>query len=227
MIATDSIMKLDTSVIYVAGGVNPSQGVQGLSLGVDFGLVQILDAPEARNSAEGLVLSSMPSQCIVTISADRLVFRDASGDRPARADFPGRVVQAAEYIGVMSKTPYTGLGLNFGIEAEPDDEKLPSKVLFRRIMKENTLKDTKYNVIGSAVGLWYAAHGRMYDLRIEPRIEPGVNQYDGRKYFARLSVHIALESGTPSAEWISQTLNDEYSDFITVLTEVLRPKERS
>ena len=227
MIALDSIVKLDTSVIYIAGGVNPSQGMQGLSLGVDSGLVEILGAPEVRNSPDGLILSSMLSQCIVTTNPNRLVFRDASGDKPSRPDFPGRVAQATGYISVTSKTPYTGFGINFGIEADSVDGELPSKAIFRRIMKEDTLRGTKYDVMGSAIGLWYSAHGRVYDLRIEPRIEYGGNQYEGRKYFARLNVQMALESEIPSAEWIAQTLNDEYDDFIRVLTEILQPTERT
>ena len=217
MIATDSIRKLNTSIIYLAAGVNPGPGVQGLFGGVNIGLEHILGDPEPRNLAEGVILSSLLNQCTVTISSDRLAFRDASGESPARRDFADRVTQAAEYIGLTSNTPYTGLGMNFGVEAEPEDEDLPSAAILRRLVKEDPLKDTKYDVFGSSIGLWYAAGGRLYDLRIEPR----GYRHDERRYFAHLNVHIPLTSEVPPAQWLHQEMNEEYSDFLRVLTEVL------
>ena len=161
----------------------------------------------------------MRSQLIVTIGPSILEFGDASGEEPAREDFPNRVAQAAEYIGSLSNQVYTAIGLNFGIESEPDTEDLPSKVMLDWLVKEDALKDTGYDVIGASARLWYVARDRMHDLRIEPR----GNQYDGRNYFAHLNVHIELEGEMPSAEWLSQALKEEYADFMRVLSEVLEP----
>ena len=223
MIATDSITKLNTSVVYVAGDMEPGLMGPGLLLGAELtGLSQIIDAPEPRPSPEGVILSSMRNQLTVTINSNRLVFGDASGEEPAREDFPGRVAQAAEYIGRQSSQIYTTIGLNFEIESESDDKELPSHVMLDRLVREDTLNDTEYDLVGASARLWYVAHDRLHDLRIEPR----GNQYDGLMYFAGLSVRIMLEDKWPSAEWLSQALNEEYGDFERVLTKVLEPKER-
>ncbi len=225
MISIDSVKKLNTSIIYLARARDePSDPFgQGLLLGADpIGLNPIIDAPEPRQSADGLVLSSMRSQLIVTIGPNRIQFGDASGEEPAREDFPDRVTQAAEYIRSLSGQVYTAVGLNFDVEWEPDHEDLPSKAMLDRFVKEGTLKDTGYDAIGASARLWYVARDRIYDLRIEPM----GNQYDGRNYFAHLNVHIGLEGETPSAEWLSRALKEEYGDFMRVLTEVLEPKER-
>ena len=166
-------------------------------------------------------MSSMRNQLTVTISSNRLVFDDGSGEEPAREDFPSRVAQAAEYIGRQSNQTYGAVGLNFGIESEPHDKELPSHVMLDRLVKEDMLRDTEYDIVGASARLWYVARDRIHDLRIEPR----GNQYDGRIYFAGLSVRVVLQGNMPSAEWLSQALNEEYSDFKRILTKVLGPRE--
>ena len=217
MLEADSITKLTTSVVFVAGAGGALEG-PGLLLGTEMvGLSQIIEAPEPRQSLDGIVLSSMRNQLTVTISPNRLVFVDASGGAPARTDFPARVAEAAEYIGRQSDQSYSAVGLNFEIELEAEDEELPSRVMLFRLVKEDALAGTGYEAIGASARLWYVARDRIHDLRIEPR----GNQFDGREYFAQLSVNMALEVEGDSGEWLSQALNEEYSDFRRVLTEVL------
>ena len=190
------------------------------------GLNQIIDALEPLPSHDGLTLtlSSMRNQLTVTISPDRLVFDDRSGEEPTRTDFPDRVVKAAEYIGIQSNQVFAAVGLNFDIESEShdDDDELPSKAMLDRIVKEDVLKETGYDVIGASARLWYVARDRVHDLRIEPE----GSQYDGREYHAHLNVHMVLDGEMPSAEWLSQALNEEYIDFMRVLTKVLETRER-
>ena len=222
MLEVDSITKLTTSVIFVAGTGGALEG-PGLLLGTEIvGLSRIIEGPEPRQSLDGLVLSSMRNQLTVTISPSRLVFVDASGDAPARTDFSARVAQAAEHIGRQSDQTYSAVGLNFEIELEPDDQELPSRAMLFRFIKEDALAGTGYQAVGASARLWYAAHDRLHELRIEPR----GNQYDGRGYFAYLNVHMVLQGEAPSAGWLSQALNEEYREFLRVLTDVLETGER-
>ena len=223
MLEAGSITKLTTSVVFVTGVEDALEG-PGLLLGTEMvGLSQIIEAPEPRQSLDGIVLSSMRNQLTVTISPNRLVFGDASADEPARADFPARVAEAAEYIRRRSDQSYSIVGLNFAIGFEPADEELPSKTMLSWLVKAGALAGTGYNAIGASARLWYVARGRIHDLRIEPRGD----QFDGREYFAHLSVNMALEVEGDSGEWLSHALNEEYNDFRRVLTEVLRRRERS
>ena len=187
-----------------------------------MGLSQIIGAPEVQQSPEGLVLASMRNQLIVTINASNLVFADASGEKPTRGDFPNRVAEVAAYVGSQSSQFYAAVGLSFGIESNPADNVLPSRAILSRLVKEEALKEKGYGVIGASTRFWYIAHDRRYDLRIEPR----GSLHDSSNYFAQMDVHIALKGEMPSAEWLSQALNDEYDDFKGVLTEVLDPRTR-
>ena len=218
MIATDSIRKLNTSVVYLSrDSESDPAGIGGLLLGAEpMGLSQIVDAPEIRQMPDGLMLSSMRNQLTININPNRLVLGDASGDEPARKDFPGRVARIAEYVGQQSNQTYIAVGLNFDIELVSDDDELPSKAMLDWHVKEEVLKGTGCDVVGASARLWYVARDRMHDLRIEPR----GNQYDGRDYFVHLNVHIVLEGDLPSAEWISQALDEEYSHLIRVLTDI-------
>ena len=163
----------------------------------------------------------MRNQITVTIRPNRLDFDDGSAEVPARADFSSRVVQIAEYIGGQSRRSYAAVGLNFHIEVKPEDEELPSKVILRRLVKEDALEATGYNVMGASAKFWYAEGNRQYNLRVEPR----ENRYNSRSYFAYLNVHIEMENQVLSAEWLSQALDREYQDFIGVLTKILQSQE--
>ena len=185
------------------------------------GLSQFIDAPEVRQLSDGFALLSMHNQITVTIRPNRLDFDDGSAEVPVRTDFSSRVVQIAEYIGRQSNRSYAAVGLNFDIEAEPKDEELPSKVILNRLMKEDALGDTGYDIMGASARFWYAARNRRYDLRFEPR----ESRYEGQNYLAHLNVHIELGSEKPSTEWLSQTLDQEYRGFIKVLTEILKSRE--
>ena len=223
MIATDSIKKLNTTVIYVARNQELGLEGSGLLLGADLiGLGQIIDAPEAQQSPEGLAILSMRNQLTVTISPNRLVFGDASGEEPAREDFPRHVAEASDYIGSLSNQVYVAVGLNFDIESNPLDDELPSHAILNRLMKGEVLNNAGYDAVGASARLWYVARDRRHDLRIEPR----GYQLDGSDYFAHLNVHIALGNEMPSEEWLSQALNEEYSDFKRVLQKVLVPIEK-
>ena len=174
-----------------------------------------------RESSEGVVLSSMRNQFTITIKPNRLELDDGSDEVPVRTDFPDRAARIAEYIGKQSNQSYTAVGFNFDIEAESEDEELPSKVLLSRLVKEDALGDTGYDIIGASARFWYVVRDRRCDLRIEPR----ENRYEGRNYFAHLNVHIDMGNEVPSTEWLSQALEQEYRDFIRVLTEILRPRK--
>lgn len=182
------------------------------------GLSQFIDAPEVRQLSDGFALSSMQNQITVAIRPNRLDFDDGSAEVPVRTDFPDRVARTAEYIGKQSNLSYAAVGLNFHIEAEPENEELPSKVLLSRFVKEDALRDTGYEVMGASARFWYAARNRRYDLRLDPQ----ESRYDGRNYLAHLNVHIGLGDEMPSTEWLSQTLDQEYRDFVKVLTEILK-----
>ena len=162
----------------------------------------------------------MRNQFTITIRPNRLDLDDGSDEVPVRTDFPGRAARIAEYIGKQSNQSYAAVGLNFDIEMESEDE-LPSKVLLSRLVKEDALGDTGYDIIGASARFWYVVRDRRCDLRIEPR----ENRYEGRNYFARLNVHIEIGNEVPSAEWLSKELDQEYHDFIRVLTEILKPRE--
>ena len=223
MLAIDSIDKIDTAVIYVAGSLEGIQGGPGLILGAadPIGIRQFIDAPEPQESNEAFVLSSMRNQLVVAVSPDRVIFRDASGETPTRADFPGRISRVAEYIGGISNLEYTSVDLNFVVEASSGTVEMPSESIQRRFVRGDVLMDTENEVIGASVRLWYVARERRYDLRIEPL----GNDYDGSEFFAHLKVHIELETQTPSEEWLSRALSEEYDYFITTLTEILEPGE--
>ena len=186
------------------------------------GLSQFIDAPEVRQLSDGFALLSMHNQITVTIRPNRLDFDDGSAEVPVRTDFPDRAARIAEYIGTQSNRNYAAVGLNFDIEAEPKDEELPSKVLLSCLVKEDALRDTGYDIMGASARFWYVARDRRYDLRLEPRD----NLYEGRNYLAHLNVHVELGGEMPSAEWLSQALEQEYQDFTRVLTEILKPRER-
>lgn len=138
-----------------------------------------------------------------------------------RPDFPDRAARIAEYIGKQSNLSYAAVGLNFHIEAEPKGEELPSEVLLSRLVKEGALRDTGYDVMGASARFWYAAHNKRYDLRLDPQ----ESRYEGRNYLAHLNVHIGLGDEVPSTTWLSQTLDQEYRDFVKVLTEILKSRE--
>lgn len=190
--------------------------------GMDLtGLSQFIDAPEVRQLSDGFALSSMQNQITVTIRPNRLDFDDGSAEVPVRPDSPDRAARIAEYIGKQSNLNYAAVGLNFHIEAEPENEELPSKVLLSRLVKEDALRDTGYDVMGASAKFWYAAHNKRYDLRLDPQ----ESRYEGRNYLAHLNVHIGLGDEVPSTAWLSQTLDQEYRDFVKVLTEILKSRE--
>ena len=194
----------------------------GLLLGaIDLtGLSQFIDAPEIRQSADGFILSSMRNQLTVTIRQNRLDFDDGSAEVPVRMDFPDRAARIAEYIGKQSNLSYAAVGLNFHIEVGSKDEELPSKVLLSHLVKEDAFGDTGYDIMGASAKFWYAARDRRCDLRIEPQ----ENQYAGRNYLAYLNVHMEVGGERPSADWLLQALDQEYRDFIRVLTKILKPR---
>lgn len=228
LIKPNSVKKLKTVVVYVARSPTGRfvEHEMGLLLGgMDLtGLSQFIDAPEVRQLSDGFALSSMQNQITVTIRPNRLDFDDGSAEVPVRPDFPDRAARIAEYIGKQSNLSYAAVGLNFHIEAEPENEELASKVLLSRLVKEDALRDTGYDVMGASARFWYAAHAahnKRYDLRLDPQ----ESRYEGRNYLANLNVHIGLGDEVPSTAWLSQTLDQEYRDFVKVLTEILKSRE--
>ena len=122
MISADSITNLNTSIVFQASGGGFDQGEPGLLLGAGLeGLGQLIDAPTVQQSPDGPVLLSMRNQFTLTITPSILAFGDASGDVPARADFPGRVARVAGYIGNQSHVAYSRAGFVFDIESKPAD----------------------------------------------------------------------------------------------------------
>ena len=195
--------------------------IGGLMLGVDpAGLSQIIDAPESSPLPDGFLLSSMRNQLTIAVRSNRLDFDDGSGEMPVRADFPDRVAQTARYIAAQTAQTYAAVGLVFEIEAEPEDEELPSKAVLARFVREDVLGGSGYDAIGASARLWYVARDRLHDLRIEPR----GNQYEGRNYFASLSIYLDPGSEVPSTEWLSHALDEEYGDLVRVLAEVLEKR---
>ena len=220
MISADSITNLNTSIVFQASGGGFDQGEPGLLLGAGLeGLGQFIDAPAVQQSPDGPVLLSMRNQFTLTITPSILAFGDASGDVPARADFPGRVARVAGYIGNQSHVAYSMLGLVFDIESEPADQDLPSQAMLRQFVREEALRGTGYAAIGASVRLWYVARDRIHGLRVEPKGD----RHDSRDYYAHLDVQVELNDESPSAEWLSHALNEEYIDFLRVLDQVLRP----
>ena len=190
-------------------------------LGVDpAGLSQIIDVPEPSPIPDGFLLSSMRNQLTVAVRSNRLDFDDGSGEMPARVDFPTRVAQTAGHIATQTAQSYAAVGFVFEIEAEPEDEELPSRAVLDRLVREDVLGGSGYNAIGASARLWYVARDRLHDLRIEPR----GNQYEGRNYFASLSVYLDPGNEVPSTEWLVQALDEEYGDFMRVLAQILRPE---
>lgn len=223
MIAADSIENLNTSIVLQASGGQPDSGDPGLLLGTGLeGLRQFIDAPAVQQSADGPVLLSMRNQFTLTVTPSILAFRDASGEAPAREDFPGRVAKVAGHIGNQSHLTYSMVGLAFEIESKLADEEMPSQVMLRRFVREEALNGTGYTAVGASVRLWYLARDRIHSLRVEPKGD----QHGSRDYFAHADVQMELRDELPSAEWLSQLLNEEYRDFLTVLDGILKPTER-
>ena len=224
MIAIDSIIKLNTSVVFVTRNAEVGLGVPGLLLGANpSGLNEIIGDPDVQQSADGLVLSSMGSQFVATISANRLQLDDRSDERPARQDFPGRVTRAAEFIGRSSNQAYSAVGIIFEIEANPATNALPSQAMLDLFVKPGMLAGTKYNLIGATARLWYSADDRTYEFRLEPR----GNQFGGRDYFAHLNIGVMLPGTVPSPAWLSRVLYEEYEEFKSFLSEIPKISERS
>ncbi|MCY4474424.1 MAG: hypothetical protein OXC83_03190 [Chloroflexi bacterium] len=224
MIAIDSIIKLNTSVVFVTRNAEVGLGVPGLLLGANpLGLNQIIEDPDAQQSADGLVLSSMRNQFVATISANRLQFDDRSEERPARQDFPDRVTRAAEFIGRSSNQAYSAVVIIFEIEASPAINVLPSETMLNLFVKPDVLAGTRYNAMGAAARLWYSADDRTYEFRLEPR----GNQYNGRDYFAHLNIGVMLPGTVPSPAWLSRVLYEEYEEFKSFLSEIPKISERS
>lgn len=220
MISADSITNLNTSIVFQASGGGFDQGEPGLLLGAGLeGLHQLIDAPAVQQSPDGPVLLSMRNQLTLTITPSILAFGDASGDAPARADFPGRVSRVADYIGNQSHVAYSRVGLVFDIESKPADQELPSQAMLRRFVREEALRKTGYAAIGASVRLWYVVRDRIHSLRVEPKGD----RHDSGDYFAHVDVQVELNDELPSEEWLSQALYEEYIDFLRVLDEVLKP----
>lgn len=218
MIATDTIRKLNTSVVYVANQMDLSPGTPGLLLGADLnGLGQMIDAMESAPSQEGLVISSMRNQFTVTITPVTLQFDDRSGEEPARGDFCDRLVSVADFIGSLSNLTYAAVGLNYDIEWPPTDNALPSSVILRRLIRADVDTGEDSDIIGASARLWYSVGDIRYDLRIEPR----GNQHDSHGYFGHLNAHRPLNGEVPSLEWLSTTLHKEYSGFKRSLVRLL------
>ncbi len=218
MIAADSITKISTTVVYSTGDVEEELVGPGLLLGADLlGLSQFIDAPEVRQSTEGLVLSSMRNQLTVIVSPSSLAFVDGSDEEPVREDFPSRVAEVAEYIGSRSGQTYSTVSFDFEIESNEEEKESPlSQIILNRLVKEDALNEIGYDAIGASARLWYAARDRVHELRIEP----GETQYDSLYYYAGLGVHIELET-VPPAKWLLRALHEEYDDFKRVLAKVL------
>lgn len=220
MIVLDSITKLTTAIVYAAR--DPILDAGGLLLGANLAaLSRIIESPEPLPTPTGGVLMSMRNQLTVSIESNRLQFVDGSGEMPARVDFPVRVHRAAEYIRRQSDQTYSAVGLNFDIEAAADADELSSKAILDRLARRDAFEGTRYDVTGAATRFWYGIPDRRYDLRVEPR----GNQYESETYLAYLNVHIELGREIPSQEWLSQTLHEEYADFIQTLTRILKSRE--
>ena len=218
MITTDSITKLNTSVVYVARG--PSDPT--FMLGVDPSILNdIVDAPDILPSANGAVLSSMRSQLTVAIdfNNNRLEFSDRSTQIPNRADFPARVAMATQYISKQINQSYAVIGFNYEIEWHSEGIERSSSTILEKVVKHDVLKQPLHNVLGASARLWYVLHDKNCDLRIEPR----GNQFDAPTFYANLNVYTNLDSEVPSEEWLSQALKQEYQDFLRVLSDILSP----
>ena len=224
VIEAGSIENLSTSIVFQALGGESDSGDPGLLLGAGLeGLRKFIDAPVVQPSSDGPpVLVSMRNQLTLTITPSILAFRDASGQAPAREDFPSRVAQVAGHIGVQSHLSYSMLGFVFEIESKIAEGEIPSQVMLRRFVKEEALENTGYGAIGASVRLWYRARERIHGLRVEPKGD----QYDSCDYFAHVDVQMELRDELPSAEWLSLALNEEYRDFLRVLDQVLKPEGR-
>lgn len=220
MIVPDSITKLATAIVFVAR--DPILDAGGLLLGANLvALGRIIESPEPLPATTGSILMSMRNQLTVSIESNRLQFVDGSGDKPVRVDFPDRVHRAAEYIGRQSDQIYSAVGLNFDIEAAAVSGELPSKAILDCLARRDAFEGTRYDVAGAATRFWYGRRGRRYDLRVEPR----ENQHENETYFAHLNVHVELGREMPSQEWLSQTLYEEYVDFMQTLTRILKSRE--
>ena len=220
MISADSITNLNTSIVFQASGGGFDQGEPGLLLGAGLeGLNQFIDSPAVQQSPDGPVLLSMRNQFTLTITPSILAFGDASGDVPARADFPGRVARVAGYIGNQSHVAYSRAGFVFDIESKPADHELPSQAMLKRFVREEPLGTTGYGALGASVRLWYVVRDRIHSLRVEPKGD----RHDSGDYFAHVDVQVELNDELPSEEWLSRALHEEYVDFLRVLDEVLKP----
>ena len=87
-----------------------------------------------------------------------------------------------------------------------------------KLLKDDVLKGTGYDTIGASATLWYTAPNRTYELLLGPI----GNRYDGSEYFAQLNVRIAMiDNVSATADWLSQTLSEEYNELERVLEETL------
>ena len=224
MISSESINSLNTSIVLQASSGDSPFGEPGLLLGAGMdGLGQFIDNLEVQPSPEGPpILVSMQNQLTLFIAPSIMVFRDASGEKPCREDFPRRVAQVAKHVSNMSRLTYDKLGMRFEIEFDPTDEELPSRATLRRLVRKESLDEIGYDVVGASVRLWYIARGCLHILHIDPR----ENEHDSKEYSALSAVQFEFRTTAPSAEWLLHTLDEEYIDSLKVLSHVLGLSER-
>lgn len=224
MIAADSVKNLKTGIVLQASGGESPFYEPGLLMGAgQEELGQFIDDPEVQQTPDGkIVIVSMRNQCVLAVMPTVLACYDASGKAPARRDFAGRVAQIAEHISNLSRLTYDKVGISFDIESKTADEELPSRAMLRRLVRREALKEMGYDVVGAAVKMWYVADGNLHSLQVEPKD----NEHDSQHYHAHLSVEFDIQVSLLTREWLLQTLNKEYLDFLSVLDEVLESSER-
>ena len=222
MVKPNSIKKKKTVVVFVTG--DPTGNEIGLLGGADPArLSQLIDPSEVRNLSDGLLLASMRNQFTLTIKPDKLEFEDGSDEMPVRTDFPPRAVSIGKFIAQVSRQSYVAVGLHYHIEMESEGTELPSAVLLSRIVKEDVLGDTSYNLVGASGRFWYILRDTLCELRVEPL----GNQINNRGYFAYLHVHIQTgNNDTITPEWIAAALNQGYQDLLRILAELLKPRDQ-
>ena len=211
MVTLESLSKLHTSVVYLA-----RDPINMLSVDIEE-LGQILGQLEVRSEGGSAVISSMAAQIQVKVTPRQIQVHDRSDQQPCKEDFPERAVGVAGYFAKINDSIYRDVGVNFDLSFTRDLDELPSQFILKRAIRDDVFDSIGHVPKGASVRFWYDARGMAHHLYVEPR----GNSFEGADFYAHINVNYRAEGDSPTVEWLRETIQTEYQDFINVLRSVL------
>lgn len=218
MISSDSVTKAQSTVVFVVELPTAASFLE-LTLQRDA-VAEIIVDPEIAAQQNNVTIASMASQIQMVIEGGRIVFRDRSDSKPTRPDFAERVVRLTRLVAETNMITFSRLGLNFDVQFRPPgaSQGSASRFILERFVRQDSLTEMGYPLTGASVRLWYEARDARHYLYIEPK----GNDYDADAYHSHVNVTYTLvEPDIPEVEWLTQAIQEEYDDFLQVLSTTL------